>query len=72
MSTATTTSAAHWTCKGDVRGDCGHKHRSYATAAACCIRDGRGVTRGHGSSAYSDRYVVFVDANGDSYIKDDE
>lgn len=42
----------YWTCVGDVRGDCGVKHRSLASAEACCDRDHAGCKTQGG---YSDR-----------------
>lgn len=39
---------------GSVRGCCGHRHRSIATAVACIGRDHAGCVAQGG---YSDRYV---------------
>jgi hypothetical protein len=44
-----------YTCKGDVRGDCGIKHRTLETALACLERDMEGCASQGG---YSDRDVV--------------
>jgi hypothetical protein len=46
--------------KGDVRGSCGHKHRTIATAQACCDRDARRMMQLPGR-CYSDRYVCRTD-----------
>ncbi len=46
---------------GDVRGTCGHKHRSLRTAAKCIHADRVAC---EGMSGYSDRRVVR--ANGES------
>jgi len=43
----------HYTCFGEVRGECGTKHRSVATAARCCRKDMYGCNRQGG---YSDRF----------------
>lgn len=53
MSRATT-----YTTRGDVRGECGHRHRTIAGAVACIERDRRGCERRGG---YSDRRVVRLD-----------
>lgn len=47
-----------YTCRGSVRGSCGHAHRSAATALRCCQRDQAGCERQGG---YSDRVVVRTD-----------
>ena len=47
-----------YTTVGDIRGWCGHAHRSIRTAAACLERDRRGCARQGG---YSDRRVVARD-----------
>lgn len=44
-----------YTCKGPVRGSCGHEHRSLETAAECLRRDVNACRRLRG---YSDRRVV--------------
>ena len=49
-----------WTCIGSVCGGCDVRHRSYAAAAACCDRHMAAVKRGHGRSAYSDRWPTPV------------
>lgn len=47
-----------YTAIGNVRGDCGHKHRSPAVAARCCARDHVECKKLGG---YSDRQVVGSD-----------
>ena len=54
----------YFTTEGDVRGGCGHKHRSFETADACRKRDHRDCQRGNGRASYSDRRVVWVAADG--------
>ncbi len=55
---------ATYTCRGDVRGDCGIRHRSEAAAERCCARDQAGVSRRYPSTfptrAYSDRHPVCI------------
>lgn len=51
----TTTETIAYTTNGSVRGECGHVHRTYATAAACIARDHAGCKLQGG---YSDRHVV--------------
>jgi hypothetical protein len=46
----------YWTCIGEVRGECGVKHRTEQAAQKCCDRDNRDCKRGHGPRSYSDRY----------------
>ena len=50
----------YYTCEGEVRGGCGHKHRTFETAEACVSRDTRDCQRGNGRNSYSDRIVVRV------------
>lgn len=50
-----------YTTTGPVRGSCAHTHRTVGAARACIARDGAGVRKGHGESAYSDRRVVAVE-----------
>ncbi len=45
-----------WTCRGDVRGSCRVRHRSYAASMACIERDMLAVKKKYGRSAYSDRW----------------
>ena len=33
---------SYYACRGKVRGDCGHAHRTLAGALACLRRDARG------------------------------
>jgi hypothetical protein len=47
-----------YTCKGSVRGECGHRHRKLETAVRCNARDSRGCKRQGG---YSDRQIVRAD-----------
>lgn len=44
---------------GDVRGECGHVHRTAVSAARCTLRDMRQCHR-LGGGAYSDRTVKSV------------
>ncbi len=52
----------HWTCTGDVRGNCGHRHRTLEAAERCCMADHAGVRHAYPSTfptlAYSDRHPV--------------
>jgi hypothetical protein len=56
--------ASYYVAAGDVRGDCGHKHRTASTAYRCAAEDMRAVKSGHGQSAYSDRDVWEVADDG--------
>lgn len=51
-----------WICKGDIRGWCGHNHRTEAAAKKCCERDSRNVLRntwrGSLTQPYSDRTPI--------------
>lgn len=47
----------HYTCKGSVRGRCGHQHRT-VVSAALCLRKDRRECRALGGGSYSDRTVV--------------
>ena len=49
-----------FTCRGPVRGSCGHRHRTLATALACLKSDQRGCGSVGG---YSDRDVVRCDGD---------
>jgi len=44
-----------YTTRGDVRGECGHQHRSLRTAEKCRQRDADGC---RGQGGYSDRHVI--------------
>jgi hypothetical protein len=55
MTTATRTA---YTCKGSVRGSCGHVHRTLSGASQCCKRDRRACKKQGG---YSDRDVRNAD-----------
>lgn len=46
-----------YTTKGNVRGECGHEHRTEAAAQACLERDQRGCASQGG---YSDRVVEAI------------
>ena len=52
-----------YTCRGSVRGGCGHRHRTLEGAARCCAADQRGCARQGG---YSDRRVRVVVGPGES------
>ena len=49
-------------CLGDVRGWCGHDHRTLDAAERCCARDAAGIRSAYRSTyptrAYSDRRPV--------------
>lgn len=62
---------AYYTATGEVRGDCGHHHRTYAAAVACATRDDWNVVRGHGRSSYSDRTVRAYTATGERVQPED-
>lgn len=53
-----------WTCRGSVRGACGVMHASEEAAQDHCDADMRAVRKGHGASAYSDRWPVEVHGHG--------
>lgn len=57
-----------YTCKGSVRGTCGHQHRTLRGAAECLLRDEKRCSR-LGGGAYSDRDVVRQDGQP---LTDDE
>ena len=48
----------HFTTCGNVRGECGHKHRTPEAAWRCLQRDCAGCRQQGG---YSDRVIVVVD-----------
>lgn len=56
-------SARTYTTRGSVRGSCGHKHRSLATAVACARSDMRACKGLPGGTSYSDRWVVRADGS---------
>lgn len=60
--TTTETPARTWTCKGSVRGGCGHTHHSLSAALRCCDADMDAVHNSYPASgltaAYSDRFPV--------------
>ncbi len=49
------------TLPANVRGDCGHGHRTVAAAARCAAADDRSCKIGHGPHAGSDRTVIAVE-----------
>lgn len=51
----------YYTTQGEVRGCCGHRHRSIEAAHRCLVNDQLGCSRQHG---YSDRNVYEVDEQG--------
>lgn len=61
-----------FTTKGNVRGCCGHKHRSLETAVRCLREDMKGC---QSQGGYSDRSVVKTDgeplSEGEFYALDD-
>jgi len=53
--------------RGNVRGDCGHRHRTVEAAERCAEQDRRAIRRLPSSpygAPYSDRRVVAVDERG--------
>ena len=52
----------HYTTVGEIRGHCGHKHRSAHAAGACLRKDQAGCK---GQGGYSDRVAVAVDDYGE-------
>ena len=55
-----TTKPITYTCRGPVRGACGHIHRTPSGASACLRRDSRGC-RAHGG--YTDRLIFASDGD---------
>ena len=51
-------------CVGDIRGDCGHEHKTIAGAARCLARDEAECA---GQGGYSDRELV--DSDGHEYLE---
>lgn len=51
---------AYFACIGQIRGCCGHKHRTIASAEKCLVRDWAGCRRQGG---YSDRQISLIDSN---------
>jgi hypothetical protein len=47
-----------YTCKGDVRSDCGIMHRTLGAAWQCISRDGKACA---GQGGYTDRYPEAVE-----------
>jgi len=52
--------STHYITWGSVRGDCGHRHQTPATAQKCCDQDQKGC-KGHGTGHYSDRFIMAVE-----------
>lgn len=50
-----------YTTHGNIRGQCGHLHKTAGTAEKCQARDSAGARKQGG---YSDRYVAIVDDDG--------
>lgn len=65
------TNMTTYTTTGEVRGECGHTHRTYAAALACVSRDRRDCAS-LGGGAYSDRHVVEIDGSTDERQESDE
>lgn len=61
----------YYQCVGDIRGSCGHKHKTYATALKC-LKDDQGGCESQGG--YSDRRIVIYSDNGEpiSYVEEEE
>jgi hypothetical protein len=55
----------YWDAYGSVRGSCGHRHQSEATARSCAERDARAIAATNSSGsltrAYSDRSPRYVE-----------
>lgn len=51
----------HYTCIGDIRGECGIKHRTMRAAYECCRRDESGCGSQGG---YSDRAIYEAREDG--------
>lgn len=45
----------YYSARGDIRGDCGHRHRTLSGAYRCLQRDRDGCAQQGG---YSDRHIV--------------
>lgn len=58
-----------YTTEGDVRGTCGHKHKSARTAGECAQRDADGC---RSQGGYSDRYMVVHEDDEQVGATDDE
>ena len=48
----------YYTTRGDIRGGCGHKHKTVRTAVACLQDDAKGCRKQGG---YSDRRVLGIE-----------
>lgn len=53
--------STYWESRGEVRGGCGHRHRTEDAARRCGEADNRAIKRYYGSNAYSDRYPTLVE-----------
>lgn len=56
-----------YTTSGDVRGECGHQHRTLSGAVRCLESDQRGC---ESQGGYSDRHII--DSDGDTYDRYDD
>ena len=56
-----TSTGTHYRCVGDVRGWCGHRHRTIDGALRCLRRDQSGC---HSQGGYSDRAIYLYDDDG--------
>jgi len=54
---STLAESAEWTCRGSVRGGCGHTHYTLDAAEQCCRHDATACRR---SGGYSDRLPVIA------------
>ena len=61
--------ARRYTTVGDVRGGCGHAHRSLTAALECARRDDAACKR---AGDYSDRYVREVAGGFDYALQGDD
>ena len=53
----------YYTCKGDIRGNCGKKHYYTHTANKCCLKDDLNCKISNGIMAYSDRIIWMIDTD---------
>ncbi len=55
----------HYECEGQIRGNCGHRHRTLSGARKCFDRDAYGCKIQGG---YSDRDIIEVSDDGSERI----
>lgn len=54
----------HFTTRGEIRGQCPHKHKTRAGAQRCLDADSAGCRQQGG---YSDREIVVIDDDGNEW-----